>query len=323
MRYRKWLVTLVLATLPIAGAAQQQSFPSRPIRLVIPQAVGGTTDTISRAIGQALATQLGVAVIADNRPGASGNIGTDIVAKAPADGYTLVAANSNTHSINPNVYEKLPFDPIKDFAPVALAGYTTNILVVRNDFPAKTLKELIDYAKANPGKLNYGSAGVGSSPHLAAEMFKSMTGTQITHVPYKGSTPSVHGLVAGEVDLMFTGLTSVSSLVQAGKLRVLSVNSSKRSSVLPDVPTAAEAGMPGLDLSFWIGLLAPAGTPQPVIDKLASETIKSLQQPDVRQSLSAQGVEVVPEGPDALAKLIKTDLERWRDVIRSANIKPE
>lgn len=321
MRWKLFLAGWLLTLLPILASAQP--YPTKPIRLVIPQAVGGTTDTIARVIAQGLGPPLGTQVVAENRAGAGGNIGTEFVAKAAPDGYTLVAATSNTHTINPNLYEHLPFDPIKDFAPIAFAGFTTNILVVRNDFPAKTLKELIDYAKANPGKLNYGSAGVGSSPHLAGEMFKSLTGTNIVHVPYKGSTPAVTDLMGGQVDLMFTGLTSVSGHVQSGRLRVLSVNGAKRSSALPNIPTAAEAGLPGLDLSFWIGILAPAGTPQSIIDRLSSETIKVLQQPDIRQRLTAQGVEVVAEGPEALAAAIRDDLARWRDVVKKAGIKPE
>ena len=306
-----------------AMAVSAQPYPNRPIRLVIPQAVAGTTDTIARAIAEKLGPALGTSVVAENRPGAGGNIGTEIVAKAPPDGYTLVAAVSGTHTINPHLYENLPFDPIKDFAPIVLAGFTTNILIVRSDFRAKTLRELIDYAKANPGKLNYGSAGVGSSPHLAAEMFKSLTGTDIVHVPYKGSSPAVAAVLGGQVDLMFTGLTSAAAHVQSGRFRVLSVNSSRRSAELPNVPTAVEAGLPGLDLSFWIGLLAPAGTPQPILDKLMAETIKVLQQPDVRQRLTALGVDVVAEGQEALATVICEDLARWRDVVKKAGIKPE
>ena len=321
MRRTLFLACALSTILPIAVVAQP--YPTKPIRLVIPQAAAGTTDTIARAIAQGLEPLLGTPVVAENRPGAGGNIGTELVAKSAPDGYTLVAATSGTQTINPHLYEHLPFDPIKSFAPIALAGFTTNVLVVRSDSPVKTLKELIDYAKANPGKLNYGSAGVGSSPHLAGELFKSMTGTDIVHIAYKGSTPSVTGVLAGQVDLMFTGLTSVSSYVQAGRLRVLSVNAAKRSSALPNVPTAAEAGLPGFDLSFWIGLLAPAGTPQPIVDRLASETIKVLHQPDIRQRLTAQGVEVVAEGPDALAAAIRDDIARWRDVVKKAGIKPE
>ena len=321
MRWKLFVACSLFTLSPLMVSAQP--YPTKPIRLVIPQAVAGTTDTIARAIAEKLGPALGTQVVAENRPGAGGNIGTEAVAKAPPDGYTLVAATSNTHTINPNLYEHLPFDPVKDFAPIALAGFTTNILVVRSDFPAKTLRELIDYAKANPGKLNYGSAGVGSSPHLAGEMFKSLTGTNIVHVPYKGSTPSVTALLGGQVDLMFTGLTSVVAHVQSGRFRVLSVNSAKRSSELPNVPTAAEAGLPGLDLSFWIGILAPAGTPQPILDRLTAETIKVLQQPDVRQRLTAQGVDVVAEGPEALAAVIRDDLARWGEVVKKAGIKPE
>ena len=320
----RWKLFVACALFTLSSTmVSAQPYPTKPIRLVIPQAVAGTTDTIARAIAERLGPALGTQVVAENRPGAGGNIGTEAVAKAPPDGYTLVAATSNTHTINPNLYEHLPFDPVKDFAPIALAGFTTNILVVRSDFPAKTLRELIDYAKANPGKLNYGSAGVGSSPHLAGEMFKSLTGTNIVHVPYKGSTPSVTALLGGQVDLMFTGLTSVVAHVQSGRFRVLSVNSAKRSSELPNVPTAAEAGLPGLDLSFWIGILAPAGTPQPILDRLTAETIKVLQQPDVRQRLTAQGVDVVAEGPEALAAVIRDDLARWGEVVKKAGIKPE
>ena len=321
MRRMRLLAWLLFATPSMTVSAQP--YPTKPIRLVIPQAVAGTTDTIARAIAERLGPALGTQVVAENRPGAGGNIGTEAVAKAPADGYTLVAAVSGTHTINPHLYEHLPFDPIKDFAPIALAGFTTNILIVRSDSPWTTLKELIAYAKANPGKLNYGSAGVGSSPHLAAEMFKSLTGTDIVHVPFKGSSPSVTALLGGQVDLMFTGLTSASAHVQSGRFRVLSVNAAKRSSELPNVPTAAEAGLPGLDLSFWIGILAPAGTPQPILDRLTAETIKVLQQPDIRQRLTAQGVEVVAEGQEALAAVIRADLARWRDVVKKAGIKPE
>ena len=321
MRWKLFVACSLFTLSPLMVSAQP--YPTKPIRLVIPQAVAGTTDTIARAIAEKLGPALGTQVVAENRPGAGGNIGTEIVAKASPDGYTLVAATSGTHTINPHLYENLPFDPIKDFAPVALAGFTTNILIVRSDFRAKTLQELIDYAKANPGKLNYGSAGVGSSPHLAAEMFKSLTGTDIVHIPYKGSSPAVAAVLGGQVDLMFTGLTSAAAHVQSGRFRVLSVNSGRRSSELPNVPTAAEAGLPGLDLSFWIGILAPAGTPQPILNRLTAETIKVLQQPDIRQRLTAQGVDVVAEGPEAFAAVIRDDLARWRDVVKKAGIKPE
>jgi tripartite-type tricarboxylate transporter receptor subunit TctC len=305
------------------ATAMAQTYPSKPIRMVIPQAVAGTTDTIAREIALGLGPALGTEVVPDNRAGAGGNIGSEMVAKAAPDGYTLVAATSGSHTINPHVYSRLPFDPIKDFAPVVLAGYTTNVLIVRADAPWKTVKELIDHARANPGKLNYGSAGIGSSPHLAAEMFKHYTKTDITHIPYKGSSPAVSAVLGGQVDLMFTGLTSAAAQVQGGKLRVLFVSSAKRSNVLPDVPTAEEAGLTGFALNFWIGIMAPAGTPKPIIDRLAAESIKVLKSQPANQRLTSLGVEVVALGPEEYAATIRKDLELWRQVVKSAGIKPD
>src|SRR5690349_12578544 len=245
--------------------AQPATYPTKPIRLIVPFPPAGTTDILARAVAQKLSETWGQQVVVDNHPGAGGNIGSDIVAKASPDGYTLLMGTVGTHAINPSLYAKMPYDHVKDFAPVILVAGVPNVLVVNPALPVKSVQELIVYGKANPGKLNFASSGNGTSIHLSGELFKTMTGIQMTHVPYKGSSPALTDLIAGQVQLMFDNLPSSLQFIKAGKLRALAVTSLERSSALPDVPTLAESGLPGFEVSSWFGVLAPAGTPNDII----------------------------------------------------------
>lgn len=314
----------LLATVPVfAGTAWAQQYPVKPIRFIIPQAAGGSTDTLSRIVGQKLSDALGQQVIADNRAGANGIIGTDLAAKAPGDGYTLLAGGTATISINVSLYKKIPYDPQKDFTPVANIAWSTSVLVVHPSVPAKTIADLIAIAKAKPGALRYASAGIGSSPHLSAEVFRTMTGVNVHHVPYKGSTPGVTATVAGETSFMFTGIASVLAHIKSGRLRALSVNGSKRSTAFPEVPTAGESGLPGFEVDFWIGILAPVGTPPAVVTRLNGEVNRILAQEDVRERLIALGTEPIGGSPQQFAALIRKDIARWAEAIKAAGVKPE
>src|SRR5690242_10886670 len=286
------LTVIVAGTAPVAAA----DYPTKPIRLVVPFPPGGTTDILARAVAQKLAETWNQQVIVDNRSGAGGNIGADLVAKAAPDGYTLVMGTVGTHAINPNLYGKMPYDHVKDFAPVILVAGVPNVLVVNPSVPAKTVQEFIAYAKANPGKLNFASSGSGTSIHLSGELFKVMTGVQMTHVPYKGSAPALTDLVGGQVQLMFDNLPSSLAFIKAGKLRALAVTSKTRAAALPDVPTIADF-VPGFEASSWFGLLAPAGTPPAVIAKINGEVAKWLATPEAREKLTAQGANVAGGTP--------------------------
>ncbi len=315
-------VVFACAMMPFANTAAQ-GYPNKPIRFIVPQAAGGSTDTLSRMVGQKLADVLGQQVVMDNRAGANGIIGTDIVAKAPADGYTLLAGGTGTIAINVSLYKQIPYDPMKDFAPVANIAYSTSVLVVHPSVPAKSIVELIALAKSKPGELRYASAGSGSSPHLSAEMFKTMAGVNILHVPYKGSTPGVTATVSGETALMFTGVASALGHIRAGRLRALSVNGPKRSPALPDVPIASDSGLPGFEVDFWIGMLAPAGTPAPVVSRLNKEVNRIVAQEDVKARLVALGTDPVGGSPQRFTALIRKDIVRWAEAIKAAGVKPE
>lgn len=315
---------LLLAAVPVfAGTAWAQQYPVKPVRFIIPQAAGGSTDTLSRIVGQKLSDALGQQVIADNRAGANGIIGTDLVAKAPGDGYTLLAGGTATISINVSLYKKIPYDPQKDFTPVANIAWSTSVLVVHPSVPAKTIADLIALAKAKPGDLRYASAGIGSSPHLSTEVFRTMTGTNVVHVPYKGSTPGVTATVTGETSFMFTGIASVLGHVKGGRLRALSVNGPKRSPALPEVPTASDSGLPGFEVDFWIGILAPAGTPAAVVTRLNAEVNRILAQEDVRERLIVLGTDPIGGSPQQFAALIRKDIARWAEAIKASGVKPE
>jgi tripartite-type tricarboxylate transporter receptor subunit TctC len=316
-----------MAALPgmysVNEANAAEAYPDRPVRMIVPQAPGGSTDFISRQIALQLGESWGQTVVVDNRPGANANIGMEIAARSPKDGYTLLMGGSAPITINPALYRKLAVDPLKDFWPVTLIVYSTSVLVVHPSVAAKTIAELIALAKAKPGQLSYASAGAGSTPHLSAEMFKHMAGVDLLHVPYKGSTPGVLDTMAGRTSVMFTGIASAIGHIKAGKLRALSVNGPKRSPALPEIPTAHESGLPGFEVDFWIGLFVPSGTPQRVIETVHATTMKQLENRDLRDKLVAQGTVVVGLGPQEFAKIVTRDAQRWEKVVRAANIRLE
>ena len=305
--------------LPSAALAQAK-FPSRPITLVVPSAPGGSTDFTARLIAEPLSRALGQPVVVDNRAGASGNIGNALVARAKPDGYTLLVAYSGYQVGNPHLFKKAGWDPIKDFAPVAMMTRAPQVLAASMNVPANSLSELIAYAKANPGKLNYASSGNGSIQHIAGELFKQLTGTFITHIPYRGAGPAVQDLLGGQVDLFFTTPASVVSHIKVGKLKGLAVSSSERLTALPQVPTATEAGLKGFALDSWFALYAPAGTPPDIVAQLNAEIGKILANPDVKKKAEDSGTSVETMTAAQLGEYTKKELEAWGKVINGANI---
>ncbi|MFP5472789.1 MAG: Bug family tripartite tricarboxylate transporter substrate binding protein [Gammaproteobacteria bacterium] len=314
----------LLASLAVAAAgalplgALAQNFPTKPITIIVPFSVGGTTDILARIVGQGLTTELGQSVVVDNKPGAGGNIGGSLAAKAAADGYTLFMGTVGTHAINQSLYKKMPFDPVKDFAPLSRVATVPNLLVAHPSQPFKTVKEMIAYAKANPGKITFGSPGSGASPHVSGELFKSMTGTDLLHIPYKGSAPAMTDLLGGQTSVMFDNMPSAIQHVRSGKLRPIAVTTAKRSPELPDVPTIAEAGVPGYEATSWFGMFAPAGTPKPVLDKLHAALIKVLNQADVKKKIAEQGGDAVAETPAQFAAFIKAESVKWGKVVKES-----
>src|ERR1035437_7009607 len=308
----------------IAAGAYAQNYPARPLRFIVPYVAGGAGDIFARVIGQKLYEATGQTVVVDNRPGANGIIGTDLVAKAPPDGYTIVMGNSAPFVLNPALYSKLPYDPVRDFAPVTQGTYYAYVLVVHPSLPAKTVQELIAFAKAKPGQLAYGSTGTGSANHLAGEFFGAMTGTKLTHVPYKGSAAALADVLGGQLPMMFdTPITSIPQL-KAGKLRALGFSGNRRASQLPDVPTIDELGLKGFEVSWWQAILAPAGTPKPVVDRLYMETAKALKMPDVIERLATQGGnELIGSTPDQFAAVIKVEIAKYAKIIKDAGIRIE
>ncbi len=320
---KRWLFRFVAGALvaAFAAAAFAQPYPSRPIRIVVPFPAGGTTDLIARAAGQKLTESLGQPVVVDNRPGAGGNIGAELVAKSAPDGYTLLMGTVGTHAINASLYPKMPYDHVRDFAPIILVAGVPNVLVVNPSLPVNSVQELIAYGKANPGKLNFASSGNGTSIHLSGELFKTMTGVQMAHIPYKGSAPALQDLAGGQVQLMFDNLPSALPLIKAGRLKALAVTSKTRAPALPDVPTVAESGLPGFEASSWFGLLAPAGTPQPVITKVNAEIAKWLATPEAKEKLTAQGANVVGGTPEDFARHIAAETAKWQKVVKESGAK--
>ncbi len=307
------------AALAVPGlAAAQVAFPSKPITILVPFSAGGTTDLLARIVGQALSVELGQTVIIDNRAGAGGNIGGQLAAKSAADGYTLFMGTVGTHAINASLYKKMPFDPIKDFAPLTRVANVPNLLVANPAQPYKTVAELIAYAKANPGKVNFGSSGNGSSIHLSGELFKAMAKVDMVHVPYKGSSPAVTDLLGNQIGIMFDNMPSAIQHVRSGKLRALAVTTATRSPELPNVPTIAEAGLPGYEATSWFGLFAPAATPVPVTVKLNAAIVKVLTQADVKKRINEQGAEVYTETPAQFAAFIKTEAVKWGKVVHES-----
>jgi tripartite-type tricarboxylate transporter receptor subunit TctC len=317
------MVRISLLAVFLSASALAQVYPSKPIHLIVPFAAGGGNDNVARLLGKRLADGFGQPVIVDNRPGAGGVVGAELAAKSPADGYTLFLGGVGSHAINPNLIDKLPYDPIRDFAPVALLAQAPLVLAVHPSVPARTLAEFVAYARKNPGKLNFASNGNGSSSQLAAVMFASMAGIEMVHVPYKGLAPALADLLSGQVQLMFSSVVAILPHIRAGKLRALAVTGKKRLAQLPDAPTIAESGFPGYEASSWYGILAPAGTPREIVTKLNAELAKALEQPEVRNSLLAEGAEPAGGSPEAFAAHIRAEKERLGKVIRDAKIRLE
>jgi tripartite-type tricarboxylate transporter receptor subunit TctC len=316
-----WLCAAAFAIASSGAAAQ--AYPAKPIKLVVTLSAGSTSDILARSVAEAMSTSMGQPIIIENRPGMGGNIAGDYVARSPADGYTLLLATISSHAINPAIATKMPYDPIKDFEPIGLVANSPNVLVVSNSIPAKNVAELVAYLKANPRTVNYASGGVGTSHQLAAEMFNSMAGTKVQHVPYKGSPQAVAAVTTGEVAMMFPNLPNASGLASAGKLKLLAVTTPRRISLLPDVPTMAEQGFAGFDVTAWFGLMAPAATPASVTRKLNEELAKALNQKKVKDMLVAQGMEAMGGSPQAFSDFVKSEIEKWRRVAKEAHITME
>ena len=306
-----------------AGSAAAQAYPAKPIRLMVPFPPGGSTDIVARIVAQKLSTQLGQSVVIENRGGAGGTLGTAVVAKAAPDGYSLLVGSTSTHVVAPSVYAKLDYDPIKDFAPISLMAVTPYLLVVNPSVPAKTVKELVALMKSRPGQLNYASAGVGSTTHLAMEMLKSVSNTYALHIPYNGNGPAGTALIAGQVEILFGSLPALLPHSKSGRARALAVGTPKRSASLPNVPTVAESGYPGFDASLWLALFAPAGTPAPIIARLQKEVAAAVGAPDTRETLDKNGAEPLTSTPAELAAMMKDGVAKYAKVVKSAGVKPE
>ena len=319
MRGRAACAVLIVGAAALAGTvAAQPSYPAKAIRYVVPFPAGGPLDIVARALGQELNKSWNQPVIIDNRPGAGGNIGAELVAKAPADGYTILMGAVSTHAINVTLYAKLAFDPIKDFTPVTLITSVPNVLVLHPSVPANNVRELIALAKARPGALNFASGSTGSAGHLAGELFKSMAGVEMTHVPYKGAAPAVIDLIAGHVSLMFDNLASALPNIKSARVRALAVTTLKRSPLLSELPTISEAGLRGFDISTWFGVFAPAATPPDVVAKLNAEIVRILYTPEMKERLALLGAEPAGNRPDEFAAFIKSEIPKYAKVIRAS-----
>ena len=307
--------------LAAAAPAQAQSYPIRPIRIMVAYTPAGTTDILARLIAQKMNDKWGQPVIVENRPGANGNIGTELAARATPDGYSILMAAAATHSINNTLYPKLTWDAVRDFAPISLVALVPNIMVVNNSLPVKSVKDLVAYAKANPGKLAHGSPGNGSTAHLSMELFKSLTGITMTHVPYKGSAGVLADVMAGQIALTMDNIPVYLPQVRAGRIRALAVSSAKRAASAPDIPTMMEAGVPGLEAVSWFGLVAPAATPKPIVGMLSVETARILKLADVHKRISELGAEPVGSTPQQYAAFIRSEIVKWRKVIQDAGVR--
>jgi tripartite-type tricarboxylate transporter receptor subunit TctC len=312
---------LAVVTACMAAVAFAQPYPNHAIRLVVPFPAGGTTDILARAAAQKLTEALGQSVVVDNRPGAGGNIGAELVAKAAPDGYTLLMGTVGTHAINPSLYAKMPYDHVKDFVPIILVAGVPNVLVVNPSLPINSVADLIKLAKAKPGTINFASSGSGTSIHLSGELFKTMAGVDMTHVPYKGSAPALTDVMGGQVQIMFDNLPSSLALIKSGKLRAVAVTSLQRAPALPDVPTIAESGLPGFEASSWFGILAPAGTPAPIVAKINAEVNKWLQSPEAKEQLLAQGAAAAGGSPEQFVAHIRAETDKWAKVVKASGAK--
>jgi tripartite-type tricarboxylate transporter receptor subunit TctC len=313
---------LGLALLSLHYAAAQ-SYPSRPIRAVVPLAPGGGTDTVGRLVAGKLSELLGQQIVVDNRGGGGGVVGTDLVAKATPDGYTLLVGSITTNAVNPVLYKKLPYDHLRDFAPISLIGTVPNVLVVHTSVPAKSMKEFLAYAKANPGKINYGSSGLGSATHLSMALISSMTGVTMTHVPYKGAGAAVADVLGGQIQALCSSLAGLLPHIKSGRVRALGVTTARRNAQFPDVPTIAESGIPGYEVTIWYALFAPAKTPAAILARLNTETVKALNSAELKDRLTLQGLDVASSTPDELTALVKNETAKWAKVATAAGIQLE
>jgi tripartite-type tricarboxylate transporter receptor subunit TctC len=321
MRLLSLIAVLVLLPLVVPQAAAQ-AYPTKPVRMIVPWAPGGTTDILGRVIAQKMGEKWGQPVLVENRGGAAGNIGGEAAARSPADGYTLLLGTMSSHAMNQFLYEKMTFDPVGDLAPISLVANVATVLVVNPSLPVNNVKDLIALARARPGQLNFASGGIASFNQLCAELLKMSTKIDIVHVPYKGGGPAVADLVGGKVDMLFTGAPVTMGHIKAGRLKVLAVTDSQRSSALPDTPTMAES-VPGYEFNNWYGIMAPAGTPRPLIDLLNAEVHRILALPDVRERFSGLGADPTPSTPEKFAAVMKTDAEKWGRIIKQAGVRAE
>ena len=303
--------------------AQAQAYPSKPIHFVVPYPAGGPLDTVARLVGQKVSESVKEPVIVENKPGAGGNIGADFVAKAAPDGYTLLMGAVATHAINPTLYAGIPYDAQKDFIPVTQIASTPNVLVVNPSLPVHSVQEFIDYAKAHPGQLNFGSGSTGSAGHLAGELFKSMAGVEMTHVPYKGAAPAMTDLIGGRLQLMFDNLASSLVQIKAGKVRALAVTTAKRTELAPELPTIAESGLAGFDINTWFGLFVPAGTPPAIVQRLHGEFVKALEAPEVRSKMLALGAEPVGDTPAQFAQYIRSEAAKYAKLVKASGARAD
>ncbi len=316
-------LTVAAALAANAACAAPDAYPSRPIRFIVPFAPGGVSDITGRTIAYKTADGLGQTMVIDNRGGAGGTIGAELFARAQPDGYTLGTGNISTHAVAPHMYKKVPYDPVRDFTPIVLAAVSPNVIGAYPSLPVKTIRELIVYAKAHPGKLSYASSGIGTVLHLGGELINVMGGIDMVHIPHKGVALALPDVMSGKVQLIVDAMISASGHVKAGRIKALAVTSAKRSPALPDVPTIAESGLPGYELDFWIGVYGPANMPPATVKKLNEEINKALKSPDVREKLALQGAEVVGGAPDKLTAVLKTDLPRMGKIVKAAKIEPE
>ena len=316
----RWIAALFAAALPLLPGIALAQYPNKPIKMIVPYPPGGPTDVQARVVAQKLGEQLGQSVVIENRAGAGGMLGSKVVAQSTPDGYTLVMGASGPHALGPLMAKEPPYDPIREFTPISLVSYSPLMLVVSPKVQARSVKELIDLAKQKPGSLNYGSFGNGTMAHLAGELFNSMAGVKVTHVPYKGSAPAMVALLGGEIDLMFDTVITALPHVKAGKLNALAVTKGSRSSAAPEMPTVAEAALPGFEAVSWIGLMGPAGMPADVVERLSNEMVKALADPSVRERLQAAGAEPVGSSHKEFAEKMKSELARWEPVVKAAGL---
>jgi tripartite-type tricarboxylate transporter receptor subunit TctC len=316
---KTWLRRACLAlAFAATGLATAQEYPSKPVKLIVPFPAGGSVDAVARILAQKLSSKLGKQFVVENRPGAGGNIGSDFVAKAPRDGYTLLLAGVSSHAINPSLYPQLPYHPVKDFTPICLVYSLPNVLVVNPSLPVKSVQELVTLAKAKPGTLTFASSGNGTTLHLSGELFKRMAGIDITHVPYKGNAPAVTDLIGGQVNLMFDNINNSLPHIKAGKLRALAVTGSTRSKVLPDIPTLAESGFPGYSILSWGGVFGPAGLSEPVVNRLNAAVNEALRDKQVREVLISEGIEVQGDTPEQFQKYLLAEISRWSRLVKES-----